>query len=135
MVLGHEGVGVVESVGPEVKYLKQGDRVGWGYENDSCGHCLECLQGCETFCPKRELYGGANTDQGSFASHAVWREAFLHPIPDSMSDEAAAPLVSNLETFQYTPSGRQYPCTSTDGVMLAMRRCNNLHCPSWRQAQ
>jgi len=29
MVLGHEGVGVVEAVGPQVTYLKPGDRVGW----------------------------------------------------------------------------------------------------------
>lgn len=29
MVLGHEGVGVIEAVGPEVKSLKKGDRVGW----------------------------------------------------------------------------------------------------------
>lgn len=95
MVLGHEGVGVVEQVGPDAKYLKKGDRVGWGYENDACGHCSECLSGSEIFCAKRELYGGANPDQGSFASHAVWREAFLHPIPDGMTDEAAAPMVSS----------------------------------------
>lgn len=93
MVLGHEGVGVVERVGPDVKKLKQGDRVGWGYENDSCGTCDECLAGVETFCDDRKLYGEANPDQGSFASHAIWREAFLHQIPEGMTDEAAAPLV------------------------------------------
>lgn len=92
MVLGHEGVGIVEAVGPDVKYLKKGDRVGWGYEHDSCGHCNECLTGNEVFCPERALYGYANLDQGSFASHAIWREAFLFPTPDSIADEHAAPL-------------------------------------------
>ncbi|KAM3067318.1 hypothetical protein ACMFMF_009814 [Clarireedia jacksonii] len=92
MVLGHEGVGVVESVGPAVKTLKVGDRVGWGYEHDSCGHCMQCLTGNETYCPERALYGTANTDQGSFASHAIWRESYLFATPDSISDEAAAPL-------------------------------------------
>lgn len=92
MVLGHEGVGVVEEVGPDVSYLKKGDHVGWGYETDSCGHCLECIRGEEIFCPKRAIYGVANHDQGSFASHAIWREAFLHPIPKGMSDKFAAPL-------------------------------------------
>ncbi|KAK9311459.1 chaperonin 10-like protein [Lipomyces starkeyi] len=92
MVLGHEGVGIVEAVGPDCRFLKKGDRVGWGYEVDSCGHCLECLQGTETFCPERSLYGVKNFDQGSFASHAIWREAFLHPIPDGLSDVDAAPL-------------------------------------------
>ncbi|SPN99707.1 probable NADP-dependent alcohol dehydrogenase [Cephalotrichum gorgonifer] len=92
MVLGHEGVGVVEEVGPGVKHLKKGDRVGWGYETDSCGHCLECVRGEEIFCDKRSMFGTANFDQGSFSSLAIWREAFLHPTPDSISDEDAAPL-------------------------------------------
>ncbi|KAI1261294.1 GroES-like protein [Xylariaceae sp. FL1019] len=92
MVLGHEGIGVVEDVGPNVAFLKKGDRVGFGYEHDSCGDCHQCLTGMETFCKDRALYGEKDLDQGSFASHAVWRESFLHKIPDSLSDIDAAPL-------------------------------------------
>ncbi|KAI7025875.1 GroES-like protein, partial [Hortaea werneckii] len=92
MGLGHEGVGVIESVGPQVKYMKKGDRVGWGYEHNSCEHCQQCLRGNETYCPERQMYGLADLDQGSMASHAVWREAFLFQIPDGLSDEDAAPL-------------------------------------------
>lgn len=92
MVLGHEGVGVVEQVGPNAKNLKKGDRVGWGYNTDSCGICDHCLQGEDVFCHQRAIYGSANLDQGSFSSHAIWREAFLHPIPEGLSDEIAAPL-------------------------------------------
>lgn len=40
MALGHEGVGVVEELGPDVKILKKGDRVGWGYEHDWFVTCL-----------------------------------------------------------------------------------------------
>nr|POF01260.1 alcohol dehydrogenase [Quercus suber] len=92
MALGHEGVGIVESTGPDVKYMKKGDRVGWGYEHDSCGHCQQCLKGSETYCPERQMYGDADLDQGSFAHQAVWREAFLYQIPSGLSDEVAAPL-------------------------------------------
>ncbi len=92
MVLGHEGVGVVEESGPRVHYLKKGQRVGWGYQTDSCGHCSECLRGEDVFCANRAMYGEASPDQGSFSSYAIWREAFLHPIPDAISDEDAAPL-------------------------------------------
>ena len=40
MALGHEGAGIVEALGPSVKHLKPGDRVGWGYEHDNCGMCV-----------------------------------------------------------------------------------------------
>ncbi|EOA87961.1 hypothetical protein ACJQWK_09077 [Exserohilum turcicum] len=93
MALGHEGVGVVEQLGPNVKQLKKGDRVGWGYEHNSCGRCEKCLTGRETYCAEREMYGYANLDQGSFASHAVWREAFLFKLPDELTDAEAAPLM------------------------------------------
>ncbi|KAK4083023.1 uncharacterized protein Triagg1_1913 [Trichoderma aggressivum f. europaeum] len=91
--LGHEGVGIIEETGPGVTYLKKGDRVGWGYQTDSCGHCLDCLQGQDIYCKERVIYGDAeNVNRGSFGSHALVREAFLHPIPEDMSDEDAAPL-------------------------------------------
>ncbi|KOS18750.1 putative formaldehyde dehydrogenase [Escovopsis weberi] len=94
IVLGHEGVGVVEAVGPDAAGLRRGDRVGWGYETNSCGRCLDCLSADEIYCRRREVYGGpgADYDQGSFASHAVLREAFLHRIPAGLGDADAAPL-------------------------------------------
>ncbi|KAI0143120.1 GroES-like protein [Xylariaceae sp. FL1272] len=92
IVLGHEGVGVVEDVGPNCTYLKKGDRVGFGYHHNSCGHCRECLTGRETYCKERAIYGFHDHDQGSVSSHAIWRESFLHKIPDGISDVDAAPL-------------------------------------------
>lgn len=113
MALGHEGAGVVEQIGPNVKSLKKGDRVGWGYEHNSCGHCDLCLTGRETYCPEREMYGEANLDQGSFASHAVWKESFIYKIPDNMTDADAAPLMCGgatvfnaLHTYGIKPTDR-----------------------------
>ncbi|KAJ5542765.1 hypothetical protein N7535_005189 [Penicillium sp. DV-2018c] len=113
MALGHEGAGIVEELGPDAKLLKKGDRVGWGYEHDCCGHCRQCLTGWETLCKKRKMYGNANLDQGSFASHAVWREDFLFKIPDKMTNEDAAPLMCGgstvfnaFHTAQVRPTAR-----------------------------
>ncbi|KAI1774953.1 GroES-like protein [Hypoxylon cercidicola] len=117
MVLGHEGVGVVEATGPMCKVFKKGDRVGWGYEHDSCGHCQQCLTGTETYCAGRQLYSYANLDQGSFASHAIWREAFMFKIPDSISDEDAAPLMCGGATVFNALNAYSTLPTETVGVM------------------
>jgi D-arabinose 1-dehydrogenase-like Zn-dependent alcohol dehydrogenase len=113
MALGHEGAGVVEETGPNVKNLKKGDSVGWGYQHNSCGSCEYCLTGRETYCSEREMYGMANLDQGSFASHAVWKESFLFKIPDNMSAADAAPLMCGgatvfnaLHTYGIKPTDR-----------------------------
>jgi threonine dehydrogenase-like Zn-dependent dehydrogenase len=50
-VLGHEPMGIVEEVGPDVSHIKPGDRVVVPF-NISCGHCWMCSRGlfaqCET---------------------------------------------------------------------------------------
>ncbi|MGX6606064.1 zinc-dependent alcohol dehydrogenase [Micromonosporaceae bacterium Da 78-11] len=50
-ILGHEPMGIVEEVGPEVTHIKPGDRVVIPF-NISCGHCWMCKRGffaqCET---------------------------------------------------------------------------------------
>ena len=51
IVLGHEGAGVVEKVGPGVTKVKPGDHVVLSFM--SCGACRQCIQGrpnnCENF--------------------------------------------------------------------------------------
>ncbi|KUI61793.1 putative formaldehyde dehydrogenase AdhA [Cytospora mali] len=117
MVLGHEGVGVVEALGPDCKLLKKGDRVGWGYEHDSCGHCRQCLTGTEQYCNERAMYSYADLDQGSFASHAIWREAFLFKIPDGMTDEEAAPFQCAGATVWTALMAYNTRPTETVGIM------------------
>jgi len=92
-VLGHEGSGVVEEVGPAVKNLKVGERVGWGYIQDFCGRCKQCLDGYEQYCPQRQVYGFHNHDQGSLAYSAIWNENALSSIPEGVSSADAAPLM------------------------------------------
>jgi S-(hydroxymethyl)glutathione dehydrogenase/alcohol dehydrogenase len=51
-VLGHEAAGVVEQVGPNVTYVKPGDRV-IACLSVFCGHCANCLSGRPNLCPER----------------------------------------------------------------------------------
>lgn len=117
MALGHEGTGIVEATGPDAHILKKGDRVGWGYEHDCCGHCRECLTGWETLCQERKMYGSADTDQGSFGTHAVWREAFLFKVPDNMSNEDAGPLMCGGSTVFNALHVAQVRPTSRVGIV------------------
>lgn len=117
MALGHEGAGVVEATGPEAKDLQKGDRVGWGYEHDCCGRCRHCLTGWETLCRERKMYGSADLDQGSFGSHAVWREAFLFKVPDGISNENAGPLMCGGSTVWNALHVAQARPTARVGVL------------------
>ena len=93
--------------------LKRGDRVGWGFLQDTCGHCMQCLDGSETFCPERKMYGRADLDQGSLAYGIIKKECRLFKIPSELSDEEAAPLMcagatvfNVLDTYGAKPTDR-----------------------------
>ncbi|EEP75393.1 conserved hypothetical protein [Uncinocarpus reesii 1704] len=112
-VLGHEGVGIVSEIGPDAAVLKRGDRVGWGYLQKSCTHCKQCINAQQVYCPDRQTFGSSNTDQGSMAYAAIWNEAFLFKVPDSMESAVAAPLMcagatvfSLFDQFNIRPSDR-----------------------------
>lgn len=48
-VIGHEAVGIVEEVGPDVHRVKKGDKVVVPF-NIACGHCRFCRTGLESQC-------------------------------------------------------------------------------------
>ncbi|CZR45155.1 uncharacterized protein FPRO_15670 [Fusarium proliferatum ET1] len=92
VALGHEGIGIVESVGSLVTQFKIGDRAGGGFHRDACGHCKYCLSGRDIYCYERVIFGEGDFDNGTFGTYYVGKETFLHKIPDSLSSEHAAPL-------------------------------------------
>ncbi|WP_127551973.1 zinc-dependent alcohol dehydrogenase [Actinoplanes sp. OR16] len=55
-VLGHEPMGIVEEVGPEVTHIKPGDRVVIPF-NISCGHCWMCTRGFYAQCETTQVIG------------------------------------------------------------------------------
>lgn len=89
-ILGHEGVGVVEAVGPGVSDWSIGDRAGMAWLHSTCGHCVECGDGAEHFCQTHEAHGF--DVPGTFASHAIADSRFAVRLPPG--DAAAlAPLM------------------------------------------
>ena len=93
-VPGHEFVGEVQS-GPA---LLMGKRVV-GEINFACGRCTLCAQQLGRHCPERRVMGILRAD-GSFAEYLAIPVANLHPVPDSLTDEAAVftePLAAAFE--------------------------------------
>ena len=90
LVLGHEASGVVEAVGPGVDPARLGQRVSIE-PGLPCRSCEQCLAGRYNLCPHMRFHATPPVD-GSLAELVVVHEAFAHPVPDSVSDEAAALL-------------------------------------------
>jgi propanol-preferring alcohol dehydrogenase len=88
---GHEGAGVVVSLGPGVTRLKEGDRVGIAWLHSACGHCEFCLSGWETLC--RAQRNSGYSVNGSFAEYALAQADFLGRIPDQLSFVDAGPIL------------------------------------------
>ena len=91
-VPGHEIVGYVAAVGHEASGLKEGDRVGIGWQGRSCMQCEWCLQGEEQLC--RDIVpSGTWVPYGGFSSSVLVDSRFAYPLPDAMPSEVAAVLM------------------------------------------
>ena len=99
-VPGHEIVGRVSAVGPDVQSYKVGDKVAVGCMVDSCQHCDQCHGGEEQYC-RHGMTGTYNSPDritgdityGGYSKHIVVREEFVLSVPDNLDMAKAAPLL------------------------------------------
>ena len=91
LILGHEIIGRVESLGTNSKRFKPGDRVGIAWIHSTCGKCKFCLNNLENLCDQFQATG--LHAPGGYAQYAVVSEEFAYPIPAGFSDAEAAPLL------------------------------------------
>jgi alcohol dehydrogenase len=85
--LGHEFVGVVESVGDRADAAWIGKRVV-GEINIGCGRCGLCVTGIKEHCESRSVVG-IRTHDGAFADYLALPAANLHEVPGTIDDDAA----------------------------------------------
>lgn len=90
LVLGHEGVGILEELGAGVDNLAAGARVGISFLHSACGECEYCRTGRETCCP-RQVQTGYMVD-GALAEYAVAAADFVVAIPGGLAPVEAAPM-------------------------------------------
>jgi L-iditol 2-dehydrogenase len=101
---GHEYMGTVAALGPDVDEFRIGERVSVEI-HAGCGQCKRCRQGMYTSClnygkPEKGHRANGFTTDGGFAEYAVNHINTLVQVPDTMSD-AEATLVVTAGTSMY----------------------------------
>ncbi len=90
LVLGHEVSGAVVDVGAEVDESRVGGRVAIEPQVP-CRRCRHCKTGRQNLCPQMRFYATPPVD-GTFCDYVTAPADFAHPVPDELSDHAAALL-------------------------------------------
>ena len=90
LTLGHEGIGRIEAVDPDVTDLRSGDRVGITFLGWTCGECVYCRSGRERFCPKQKNTG--YTLDGAMAGYAIADARQVIRVPKNTDAVSVAPL-------------------------------------------
>jgi propanol-preferring alcohol dehydrogenase len=90
LIPGHEGVGIVESLGTGVTEVAVGDRVALPWLGFACGTCDYCTTGWETLCEK-QLNTGYFLD-GGYAEYAKASAKYVAKVPAGVDPLDAAPL-------------------------------------------
>jgi len=120
VIPGHEIVGIVTAVGPDVTGFKAGDHVAVGCMVDSCQHCGQCHAGEEQYCENgfTGTYGAPDRvdgtiTHGGYSKHLIVREQFCLHMPEGLDIAKAAPLLcagittySPLRTWNVGPGSR-----------------------------
>lgn len=101
-VMGHELVGTVVEVGPEIRSIEVGDRVVSPFTT-SCGTCAPCADGLTARCLHGALYGWVEGGRGLQGAQAEYvrvplAEGTLVKIPDGVSWEVAVLAADVLPT-------------------------------------
>lgn len=90
LILGHEVSGRIVAAGASVDAARIGERVAIEPQRP-CRVCAQCKAGRYNLCPHMEFYATPPVD-GAFCEYVTIQADFAHPIPDTVSDEAAALL-------------------------------------------
>jgi len=99
IVPGHEVVGVIDAIGPEVSGgWRVGQRVGVGFLAGHCGYCAACGHGDFVHC-QNQVQTGIGVD-GGYAEYMTARNNALVAIPEAFTSVEAAPLLcAGLTTY------------------------------------
>ncbi len=99
LIPGHEVIGLLDAIGPDVAGWTIGARVGVGWFPGACGYCRHCRRGDAFACENIRGATGVSRD-GGYATHMLAHASALAHIPDTMDAVESAPLLcAGITTF------------------------------------
>jgi len=105
---GHEVAGVIDEVGEGVSAWKKGQRVGVGWHGGHDNTCRECRRGDFRNCQNQKI-AGISYD-GGYQEYMVAPVEALAPIPATLSDTDAAPLLcAGITTYNALRHSGAFP--------------------------
>jgi D-arabinose 1-dehydrogenase-like Zn-dependent alcohol dehydrogenase len=98
-VPGHEVIGVVDALGPEVHGWREGERAGVGWHGGNCGYCRACRHGDTFACETESLVTGITHD-GGYGEYMIVPANSVARVPDGLAATDAGPLMcAGITTF------------------------------------
>ena len=96
---GHEVIGVIDALGPDVDGFAIGARVGVGWSPGYCGYCGNCRRGDTFACENVQGATGVSRD-GGYATHMLALASAVVRVPDGLDAVESAPLLcAGITTF------------------------------------
>ncbi|HEM5171295.1 TPA: alcohol dehydrogenase AdhP [Streptococcus suis] len=89
-VLGHEGIGIVTEIAPDVTSLKVGDRVSVAWFFQGCGMCEYCTTGRETLC--RTVKNAGYSVDGGMAEQCIVTADYAVKVPEGLDPAQASSI-------------------------------------------
>ena len=107
-VLGHEGVGIVKEIAPDVKSLKVGDRVSIAWFFEGCGTCEYCTTGRETLC--RTVKNAGYSVDGGMAEQCIVTADYAVKVPDGLDPAQASSITcAGVTTYKAIKEAKVEP--------------------------
>ena len=107
-VLGHEGIGIVKEVAPDVTSLKVGDRVSVAWFFEGCGTCEYCTTGRETLC--RTVKNAGYSVDGGMAEQCIVTADYAVKVPEGLDPAQASSITcAGVTTYKAIKEAKAEP--------------------------
>ena len=107
-VLGHEGIGIVKEIAPDVKSLQVGDRVNVAWFFEGCGACEYCTTGRETLC--RTVKNAGYSVDGGMAEQCIVTADYAVKVPEGLDPAQASSITcAGVTTYKAIKEAQLQP--------------------------